>query len=159
MQLSTKGDTNYTTAQWQRLIMCFHYRAQNWVRVSPSKLCGRYGPSSHDTFTWGIIYSVLTSWMGQWDHHTHTHAHKSVDHLISRSHNILYEHYGEHPCLSTRVDTTQSATMLAISKHSHAIASGWGGFTIIVGLRVWWQLTMTNMGISSTTHRFFLFLY
>lgn len=59
---------------------------------------------------------------------------KSVDHLISCSHNILYEYYGEQPYLSTRVDTTQSMTMLAISKHSHAIASE--GSTTIVGVNV-----------------------
>lgn len=73
------------------------------------------------------------------------HEHKSVAHLISRSHNTLHEYYGEQPCLSTRVDTTQSMTMLAISKHSRAIASE--GSTTIVGVNVTWQLTRTKHGI------------
>lgn len=76
--------------------------------------------------------------MGSPPTHTHTytyiHGHKSVDHLISCSHNILYEFYGELPCLSTRVDTTQSMAVLAISKHSHAIASE--RYTTVVGVKV-----------------------
>lgn len=52
----------------------------------------------------------------------HTYTHKGLAHLISCSHNILYECYREHSCLRTFVDAIQPVTVLIVSKHRHGIA-------------------------------------
>lgn len=56
--------------------------------------------------------------------YVYTHTRKSTDRPMSRSHNILWEYYGNNPGWRARVDTTQSLTMPAVSKHSLGVASG-----------------------------------